>query len=65
MIIVTPRLVKPLAPGTQIATPLDAASPPNDVDLFLNGRTEISRAHLRRVAKHRAGAMRSGHIIDF
>lgn len=65
VIIVTPRLVKPLAPGTQIATPLDGAAPPNDVDLFLNGKTEINRAHLRRVAQSHSGAIRSGHVIDF
>ena len=29
------------------------AAPPNDVDLFVNGRTEISRANLRRVAEGR------------
>ncbi|MGI9402408.1 MAG: type II and III secretion system protein family protein [Rhizobiaceae bacterium] len=65
VIIVTPRLVRPMAPGTQIASPLDGNAPPNDVDLFLNGKTEISRANLRRVAAARAGAPRSGHIIDF
>lgn len=65
VIIVTPRLVRPMAPGTQIASPLDGAAPPNDVDLFLNGKTEISRANLRRVAAARAGAPPSGHIIDF
>ncbi len=51
VIIVTPRLVHPLAPGARIASPLDGAAPPNDVDLFWNGRTEISRANLRRLAK--------------
>ncbi|MEZ5870781.1 MAG: type II and III secretion system protein family protein [Nitratireductor sp.] len=65
VIIVTPRLVRPIAPGTQIATPLDASSSPNDVDLFLNGKTEISRANLRRVAESKSGMNRSGHIIDF
>ncbi|MEZ5791123.1 MAG: hypothetical protein R3D34_10160 [Nitratireductor sp.] len=65
VIIVTPRLVRPMAPGTRIATPLDASSSPNDVDLFLNGKTEISRANLRRVAESQSGTVRSGHIIDF
>ena len=65
VIIVTPRLVRPMAPGTRIATPLDASSSPNDVDLFLNGKTEISRANLRRVAESQSGSVRSGHIIDF
>lgn len=65
VIIVTPRLVRPLAPGAQIATPLDGAAPPNDVDLFANGQTEVNRAHLRRVAENKSGVLRSGHIIDF
>jgi pilus assembly protein CpaC len=65
VIIVTPRLVQPLVPGTLVATPLDGSLPPNDVDLFLNGRTEINRALLRRVASARAGMPPSGHIIDF
>lgn len=65
VIIVTPRLVRPLAPGTQIATPLDGAAAPNDVDLFVNGQTEINRAHLRKVADNQSGVLKAGHIIDF
>jgi pilus assembly protein CpaC len=65
VIIVTPRLVRPLAPGAQIATPLDGAVAPNDVDLFANGQTEINRANLRKVADNQSGVLRSGHVIDF
>lgn len=65
VIIVTPRLVKPLAPGTQIATPLDSHAAPNDVDLFAKGRTEVSRARLRTVAEARDGVIAAGHILDF
>lgn len=65
VIIVTPRLVRPLAPGAEIATPLDGGTAPNDVDLFVNGRTEMNRANLRKVADSRAGILRTGHIIDF
>jgi pilus assembly protein CpaC len=65
VIIVTPRLVRPLAPGAHIATPLDGAAPPNDVDLFVKGKTEINRAHLRRVAEAQGGALRSGHVIEY
>lgn len=65
VIIVTPRLVKPLVPGAQIATPLDGTAPPNDVDLFANGKVEISRANLRKVAESYSGTLRTGHIIDF
>jgi pilus assembly protein CpaC len=65
VIIVTPRLVRPLVPGTQVASPLDGASAPNDVDLFLNGQTEINRANLRKVADNQSGVLKAGHIIDF
>jgi len=63
VIIVTPRLVRPIAPGTRIATPLDSTAPSNDVDLFVKGKTEVSRAKLRKLASAREGTLRSGHII--
>lgn len=65
VIIVTPRLVKPLTPGQKIVTPLDATAAPNDVDLFANGKTEISRAKLRKVAQTQEGIISAGHILDF
>ena len=64
VIIVTPRLVKPLTPGQEPATPLDATAPANDVDLFVNGDLEVSRAHLRKLAAARSGALKSGHVIE-
>jgi len=65
VIIVTPRLVHPLAPGARIASPLDSAAPPNDVDLFWRGKTEISRANLRRLAHAQSGEPKVGHVIDY
>lgn len=65
VIIVTPRLVKPLTPGTKIASPLDRNAAPNDVDLFVDGHTEVSRAQLRTMAETEAGILPSGHILDF
>ena len=64
VIIVTPRLVKPLAPGDEPATPLDSSAPGNDVDLFVNGDLEVSRAHLRKLAEARSNVLKSGHIIE-
>lgn len=64
VIIVTPRLVKPLIPGEQPASPLDATAPANDVDFFVNGKMEVSRAHLRTLADARDGVLKSGHIIE-
>lgn len=42
VIIVTPRLVKPRAPGQKIATPLDKSVPTNDKEYFLTGQQEIN-----------------------
>jgi pilus assembly protein CpaC len=39
VIIVTPRLVKPVRGGT-LKAPTDRVGPPNEADLFLNGRTD-------------------------
>ncbi|MGY3528360.1 type II and III secretion system protein family protein [Bradyrhizobium sp. USDA 4452] len=45
VIIVTPRLVAPAAPGQQLASPLDARLPANDVDFFLNGQMEVRKRY--------------------
>jgi pilus assembly protein CpaC len=55
VIIVTPRLVRPRAPGQKIATPLDKTLPSNDKEQFLLGRQEVN------VGKPDAF---TGHIID-
>jgi pilus assembly protein CpaC len=39
VIIVTPRLVRPVPAGT-LKAPTDRTGPPNEADLFLNGRTD-------------------------
>jgi pilus assembly protein CpaC len=62
-IIVTPRLVRPARPGDVIKTPLDASLPPNDVDLFLMGKTEITPALARLVAGVPPREF-TGHMLD-
>ena len=42
-IIVTPHLVRPTRPGDEVRTPADDSVPPNDVDYFLLGKTELTR----------------------
>ena len=42
IIIVTPRLVKPRAPGQKLKTPLDNRVPTNDKEFFLTGQHEIT-----------------------
>jgi pilus assembly protein CpaC len=61
-IIVTPRIVRPGRPGDVIQTPLDNTLPANDADLFLMGKTEISKSALRAAL----GADRpfTGHMLD-
>jgi len=41
-IIVTPHLVRPTRPGDVVRTPADDTVPPNDVDYFLLGKTELT-----------------------
>ncbi|MBO0755392.1 MAG: type II and III secretion system protein family protein [Bradyrhizobiaceae bacterium] len=43
VIIVTPHLVQPAAPGQHLATPLDHRLPSNDVDFFVNGQTDVPK----------------------
>ena len=40
VIIVTPSLAQPAAPGARLATPFDKTVPSNDVDFFLMGQVE-------------------------
>ena len=70
-IIVTPHIVRPAAPGDVVKTPLDGTLPPNDVDFFLNGKMEVSRAQpakLTPMAAHFAAAEQqqpfTGHMLD-
>jgi len=62
-IIVTPRLVRPARPGDVVKTPLDTALPPNDVDLFLMGKTEIDPGLARATDGVRARDY-TGHMLD-
>jgi pilus assembly protein CpaC len=69
-IIVTPRLVRPARPGDVLKTPADDTLPPNDVDFFLLGKTEVTRAEARawtpsisRVADAGDRPL-TGHMLD-
>ena len=62
-IIVTPRLVRPARPGDVIKTPLDASLPPNDVDLFLMGKPELSPGQARLTSGVLPREF-TGHILD-
>jgi pilus assembly protein CpaC len=62
-IIVTPRLVRPARPGDPIATPLDGSLPPNDVDLFLMGKIDVSKPQAAKWAGVPPREL-TGHILD-
>jgi pilus assembly protein CpaC len=61
-IIVTPHLVRPIAPGTPVKTPLDNTQPANDIDFFLMGKSEITPTDARMaIGQQRPN---TGHILD-
>ena len=63
VIVVTPHLVRPMAPTDQVHSPLDNTLAANDVDTFLMGKTEVSPA-LARLAVGAANRPYVGHILD-
>jgi pilus assembly protein CpaC len=44
VVIVSPHLIRPLPPGKTLKTPLDTSLAANDVDFFLQNRTEIPKS---------------------
>jgi pilus assembly protein CpaC len=62
VVVVTPHLVAPMAPGKHIASPLDKTLPSNDRDFFLNGQTELNKKYGSWVPVNDEGAP-YGHII--
>ena len=63
VIIVTPHLVQPTGPGQHLASPLDKSLPSNDVDFFLNGKTEVPNRYSDYVTTGGGVAGPYGHII--
>jgi pilus assembly protein CpaC len=63
VILVTPHMVRPLTPTDPVHTPLDGSLPPNDIDLFLMGKTEVS-PELARLALGALNRPYVGHILD-
>lgn len=62
-IIVTPHIVRPARPGDPIKTPLDNTLPPNDADLFLMGKHEITPVDAR-IALEIRKKKHVGHVLD-
>ena len=69
-IIVTPHVVRPTRPGDIVKAPTDDTLPPNDVDFFLLGKTEVTRAEARALtpwtARMAAAGEKpyTGHMLD-
>src|SRR5689334_410008 len=59
-IIVTPRLVRPARPGDVIKSPADDTLPPNDVDFFLLGKTEMTKEEARQLTPTTARVASAG-----
>lgn len=64
VIIVTPRLVQPTRPGDVLRTPLDNTTPPNDSDLFVYGKTEMTPSDIRKLYGPAARRPHVGHMLD-
>jgi pilus assembly protein CpaC len=61
-IIVTPHIVRPMAPGSPVKTPLDNTLPANDIDFFLMGKGEVTPTDVRLAMGQRRPFV--GHILD-
>ena len=70
VIVVTPHLVRPARPGDVIRTPADDPLPPSDPDVFLLGKTEVTRAQAIALTPATArfadagGRPFTGHMLD-
>ena len=64
VVIVTPRLVKPVPPGVVLATPLDNLKSSNDAELVLFGKLEVTREHLHLIETGGNVQGPFGHMID-
>jgi pilus assembly protein CpaC len=63
VVIVTPHLVAPAAPGQTLATPLDKSMPPNDVDFFLMGKPDVRKEYIDYVTSGGGSAGPYGDIM--
>jgi pilus assembly protein CpaC len=63
VVVVTPHLVAPAAPGQELASPLDNHIPTNDIDFFLMGQMEQRKAFRSYITSGGNIQGPYGHII--
>jgi len=63
VVIVTPHLVQPAAPGQRLASPIDGQLSGNDVDLFLLGQSEVRKKQPEPIAVGASFRGPSGYIM--
>jgi len=63
VVIVTPTIVQPAAPGTPLKDPLTSSVPSNDPEFFLMGELETQSIPIRQLARSRGITGPVGHII--
>ncbi|WP_027152101.1 type II and III secretion system protein family protein [Mesorhizobium sp. WSM2561] len=64
VVIVTPRIVRPVKPGEQLATPFDKTRPANDPELFLLGQLEVTKDMVRKYELGQGVVGPYGHMLD-
>ncbi|MEO8756568.1 MAG: type II and III secretion system protein family protein [Devosia sp.] len=64
VVIVTPRLVQPSAPGQVAATPLDQTQPANDAEFFALGQMEVTPKMIQKFQSGDGVAGPYGYIIN-
>ncbi len=64
LVIITPRLAKPVDPSKRIPTPLDLTASSNDEELFLHGKVEVSRNYQSFIENGGQVKGPYGHMID-
>ncbi|MBB4188511.1 pilus assembly protein CpaC [Sinorhizobium terangae] len=64
VIIVTPHIVRPSAPGEDLYTPLDQTRSSNDAELFALGLLEVDKDMLRRFRNGEGVKGPYGHRLD-
>ena len=64
VVVVTPHIVRPAAPGEDLYSPLDQTRSSNDVELFALGILEVDKDMLRRFRNGEGVTGPYGHRLD-